>query len=833
MEYQFEIFSRTIQEGNSLNLKALRKECDALIAEWKTTLELASEMNNPNAHFALSSDIAQEIKDYFLYLRNAYLEKIYAEISLRSHLISEDKFNSFAKNQGDEYQRVRAACNKNIHQHLKQYPIDESYNYQLTHSPKETYSKQFAIIKNQFNEIQSFENNVRRLDLKLSYVQKNIFNFIDEKLEILKNIRQLLSDHKQEETLSIEEISSLAKQLEKQKGLFKVAFKKKAELDEFLKAREPYSIIPSYNNGIIGVTDLNVSYLIEYWLSFKVYKDLEINIKDADTGLNKMIISLKREIDFMLEAKDNPEIKVDFDRVRDVLKELPSDTTKLIKLFEDKKTDFGKDITVHALIYSQNFFDRRLSQSYDQLLVSSETFVVKIAQVLKFYADRAINFINPSRLNNLSENELVINYLKNFAKFSYNTTYFKLFHNQSGVYNHYTVQREEELKTMQEYIANWRSGLGNSMLIYGSQLCGKTTLLDSIAQTAKFDNIVRLAMSTTVEIDGRKIKLGEDLHAGLSELSKSVSASKNYLIIIDDIELWRDEKDLFSLQRNLNSLIHFMGNAPLNLFFIVSCSKIAFKRFDAVFSLSTIFSGIIDVSRTSWSEFYDALMRRQETTQMELQIDGADASSNKIRTIAKRIFKHSSRNLGLSLLTWSKNIGPQLEIKSTRFKNKHFPYIETKQNRQLLDNIGLFGKVTYQELLHNSSEAEVEQIRKMIGRYRKIGLLKLNAGHIEFNPHIAQRVEEQLLYAERPTKYTEYQIETVEENNISIKEIRAALMLDLLLFPFKGEGKLQSKTSKEKKVVISLNTVEKPAAIIQHINNRDHNIKVEFKRRLS
>lgn len=832
MDYQFEVFNRSFQEDELLNLKGLRKEFDVLTHEWKTVLEQANNAESHNAYFAISSDIAQEFKEYLLYLRNAYLEKIYAEIKLRSNLITEDKYTTFTKKQVDEYIGVKAACNENIKKYLKNHPINESYNYQLTLNPKDTYSEQFKVLKQQFAEVQSFETTVRQLDLKLGYVNNNITNYLDEKLNLLTSIHQLLSDHKHKDIISLEEISTLVKQLEKQKKQFQIGFNKKAELEEFLKTLETYHTIPSYEGGLLKTNDLNVSYMIEYWLSFKVYKDMDTTLKESDQALNRMIISLKREIDFMMETSKDPQIRMDKERVKEAFKELPDTTSGLSKKIEHLKSDFDADLTVHSLIYSQHFFDRRISQSYDQLIESSETAITKLYESFRYYADRFSRLLKLGG-KNLSENEEVINYLKNYAPLSYNSTYYKLFHNQSGVYNHYTVDRTNELQIINECIANWRSDLGNSILVYGAHLSGKTTLLNSVVQTAKFDTVIQMAMGATVEVDGRKIKLESDLNEALSDVAKSVSPSKQYLIVIDDVELWRNEKDLYSMQKNLNRLIHFIGTAPLNLFFMVSCNRIAFKRFDAVFSLSTIFSSIIDISRTQWSEFYETLLRRQDTIQMDLTSEGRPAGSNNIRIISRRIFKQCNENLGLSLLTWSKNISPDLKIKSNYFRSKPFPWIENKKNRHLLDNISLFRKVSYQELLHNYSDVDIDQTRKMIGRFRKIGLLQLSERAIEFNPHTSVFIENQLLFAENQSKYKDFTVETMVEDGVSDKEIREALILDLLLFPFLGEGKLDDMINKSNKIILSLNTIERPAAIIQHINNRDHNIKVEYNRRLS
>ncbi len=148
MNCQFDIFKQTFQK-DSLNLKELRKESDALAQEWKKNIGISLEGNDPAAHFSLSSDVAQEVKDYLLYLRNAYLEKIYAEIKLRSDLISEEKFKAFTTNQIEEYRRIKSSVATNINGFLQNYPIDKNYNHRLTHNPKETYSNQFASLKQQ------------------------------------------------------------------------------------------------------------------------------------------------------------------------------------------------------------------------------------------------------------------------------------------------------------------------------------------------------------------------------------------------------------------------------------------------------------------------------------------------------------------------------------------------------------------------------------------------------------------------------------------------------------------------------------------------------------
>ena len=105
-----------------------------------------------------------------------------------------------------------------------------------------------------------------------------------------------------------------------------------------------------------------------------------------------------------------------------------------------------------------------------------------------------------------------------------------------------------------QIVDHWNQGLNKSVLVSGDRLSGRSTFLDYSAKKLFGKDIVTLKPNSDATIDGRKFKTSNDLKEALQYVKNNNIKSTRPIILVDDLELWRDTKH--SLLYNIRAFIN-------------------------------------------------------------------------------------------------------------------------------------------------------------------------------------------------------------------------------------------------------------------------------------
>ncbi len=102
-------------------------------------------------------------------------------------------------------------------------------------------------------------------------------------------------------------------------------------------------------------------------------------------------------------------------------------------------------------------------------------------------------------------------------------------------------------------------------------LSGKSTFIWGNSTNLFGKGVVKLEPNTSAIIEGRKFNTTKNLGEALSYIKKHHLRSKNLVLILDDLELWRDA-DVSSVS-NVRALLQFIENENDEFFIVVGCNQ--------------------------------------------------------------------------------------------------------------------------------------------------------------------------------------------------------------------------------------------------------------------
>ena len=215
------------------------------------------------------------------------------------------------------------------------------------------------------------------------------------------------------------------------------------------------------------------------------------------------------------------------------------------------------------------------------------------------------------------------------------THYDGIFLNKDFIGDLFLVPRQEQEDNFNWIIQQWHNGFNKSVLVYGDRLSGRSTFMDYIAKKFFGKHIVVLKPNSHATIDGRKFNTTHDLKEALDYIKNNNLKSTKPVILIDDLELWRDPDH--SLLDNTRALISFIETESENAFVMISTTTLMLHRLNARLNFSNTISHCIDVSTASADEISDAILRRHGATHRELITEEEKPISlDKIRTLVPK-----------------------------------------------------------------------------------------------------------------------------------------------------------------------------------------------------
>jgi hypothetical protein len=232
-----------------------------------------------------------------------------------------------------------------------------------------------------------------------------------------------------------------------------------------------------------------------------------------------------------------------------------------------------------------------------------------------------------------------------------NVHYDSLFLNKNFIGDLFLVPREEQELALRNCMLQWQNGFNKSILLTGDRLSGKSTFVEYISQKHFAKNTIYIKPNSSITYLGRKFNVERDLKEVLQNIKKNIFDNKT-LIVIDDLELWRNEEH--SLLSNVRALLSFIENTSTGTLVIATTSLSMQQHLDKRLNFSENFSNEINLNKASFNEIHKAILLRHGASHKTIT-DKLDDPLTK-KQIEHNVYKLAHNleyNIGEILQAWT------------------------------------------------------------------------------------------------------------------------------------------------------------------------------------
>lgn len=503
------------------------------------------------------------------------------------------------------------------------------------------------------------------------------------------------------------------------------------------------------NEGVLQKrkTDFNKS--VKKWLDYESLPFL-IEIWDTKTTmisfLNHSLLNLKSSL---VLSKNNdtldaiPSQLQTLKEIQDTLSKNSVTQETSIAFVQDK---INKEFLATNIYNKEEFLEVSLQSSITQYAsIKGGAFIRLKNKVKHLFSDFSSKYEPYSYSENHSRLEATIKCINHRMYKESNAHYDTLFLNKNFIGDLFLVPRLEAEETLSNNVSLWKEGFNQSTLILGNPLSGKSTFMEYIAKKYFGKHIIFLSVNTTITIEGRKFKTSYDLKEALQYIKNNLYNIKP-LILIDDIELWRDEKS--SLLNNIRATIQFMESESDNAYLIVSTSQAMQAHLDKRLLFSNAFTSVINLSKSSTKEIHDAVLLRHGAAHKTIvHPDGQSMPSKQIKKEVLKLSKELNYNIGEVLQAWTYST-TVIDNNNVVYEEKDFKFKDffTSEEIIILKYVFLY-KYIHETLLKKFIGKQYIIYQSALKRLinTKV-LLRNNAGILKLNTVVSNDIYESLKY---------------------------------------------------------------------------------------
>lgn len=562
---------------------------------------------------------------------------------------------------------------------------------------------------------------IKQLEANISHIEKNINN-----KDAQKELKFFIDEQLVHDLTLGNNLSTLTEDLNSQ-------------IDKLKRVKIPISS----EQGMLINREVDLNKAVQKWFDYQILPDVMdlITIENSLKSINSInLTNLKNNIQL---AKSSDEENTNrntpnLNNLKDSLSDLKS-KGEVITARVNKKVE--AQLQIANLIKGKVFLEVPFNSS---LNLNSNTFLNSIKSPIQ----KGLSFFDTqikktTHYNAHSSIESATHCLNHRMFKQDDEHYDSLFLNKKFIGDLFLIPRKTQEETLSKTLNQWHSGFNKSALVFGERLSGRSTFLDYTSKKYFGNNIVVLQPNSVATIDGRKFTTTNNLKEALQYIKNNNNGSTKPVILIDDLELWRD-KD-YSLLSNIRALINFIETESDVAFVMVSTTKAMVNHLDARLNFSNVFSTSINVSKTDRDEIIEALMIRHGAAHRDLVSENLEPMSAKMiqKAITKLSHKYNN-NLGDVFQAWTYYTFVQ-ENEKVLFKevDYDFPDFFTQQELIILKQSSIFKKVTELELkriLVSRFESDFKSALKRLINTKV--LLRNNLGHLYINPVVLSDVNQ-------------------------------------------------------------------------------------------
>lgn len=510
-------------------------------------------------------------------------------------------------------------------------------------------------------------------------------------------------------------------------------------------------VVPvSTKEGLLQTRKIDFKKTTQKWLDYELLQILVDLWANNGNMVSYFKHSLHNLNGSLVLAKTNKNLDV----VASQLETFQNVHNNLLKNVEQQKIlalEFNnrieKEFYVTKIYSAKNFLDVSLQSSLSQITNSNSDYFAQLKsrgeKLLNEFSLKYGERLSSSPDKRLENSSKSIDYRMHKEE---NAHYDTLFLNKNSIGDLFIVNRTDEEKRIETTLKQWKAGFSKSILISGNALSGKTTFLEYISKKYFRKATIFLTPNTEVIAEGRKFKTTKNLTETLEQIRKEIYHS-DPVIIIDNLELWQDNKTTFL--SNIRALLQFIEKESDEALIIASLSKETQKQLDKRLAFSKGFSTLIDLSKTKAEDIYKALMLRHGASHKKIvDANNKPLEQKHIEQHILSLCKAFDYNVGQVLQAWTYST-TVTDNNTVIYNEKHLPFEDffTDEETIILKHVILYLKINELQLktfLGNKLEGNYKSGLKRLVNAKV--LLRDDTGFLTINPVLHYDINRILKY---------------------------------------------------------------------------------------
>ena len=511
----------------------------------------------------------------------------------------------------------------------------------------------------------------------------------------------------------------------------------------------------SVNLGMMTKREIGIKRLTKRWLQSEITPLLyEIwEIRDGlMTGGKMIFMNLKNQFNIIVaQQKNNPNALppiATHQIVHTFLNQLSIQVGRLETMASTIETRLdSKFLLSNILDTHQHFLPIESQDAISQILFDRNSIRNRFTKWWKIQSGKIVQYRSTlEHEEHISVSEKVVRYIKEKKGVADDTQYYQnIFLTKGYVGEAFWVGKEDEILRAKEVVDNWKLGYRGAILLTGERKSGKSLFGEMVANRYFQNKTIHLFPNSEIQVNGISTKISYDLGKALNQIN-TLSKNKSFLIWIDNLELWWDEKT--PLNKNIRQLKSFMDSHSSKLFFMIATSSTFKVHLSKMHDIDKVFQAEIEMDALPLDEMEEAITIRHGATHKTLFNQNLEPLSHQqYRKIIRKIHKISRGNIGDALLFWSTIIrAAEDNHVICHFDNvSELPNILNANTGTLLTSIILQKRTNEFRLEQLFGAAYSQKYAGLVKRLIGVGILvKKIDGWLEVNELIVNEVVEQL-----------------------------------------------------------------------------------------
>ncbi|WP_165748071.1 ATP-binding protein [Cellulophaga sp. Z1A5H] len=590
---------------------------------------------------------------------------------------------------------------------------------------------------NAFREINSHTNSVIDQIIKESEVLLDISNAAVSKIEAKEESKELLSWV--ESSLMLIAATNLNSKEE---------FSSRVETK--INNLEAYTIPTGTHQGFLLEKKINFNKSVKKWMDYNLLP-LLMDLWDGNSNLNHFIklslLNLKSSLKLGKENDNLIVYDIQLQSYKKIKKSLLENIETQKAIVSQIQKMLATDFLVSNCYNSDEFLEITIQNSINQYTSETNNVVAGFKSVFEQLVAKFNQSYEKVVLEDpQSKIDKASNCISQRMYKEVNADYDTLFLNKKFIGDLFLVSRTAQEDKLKDAIAQWNEGFNKSILVLGNSLSGKSTFIHHSTEVLIHQKTIKLNPNDSVTIEGRKFKTTKNLKEALDEVKRS-SFTKKRILLIDDLELWRDEKN--SLLNNTRALIDFIESESDNVLVIVTTNPSMSIHLNTRCNFSSVFSTHIAINKCTQEEIFKAVIIRHSATHRSvINNRNEPLTESQISANVAKLSKKLDYNIGEVLQAWTYGT-TVTEDGSILYKDTYstFPDFFTKEETIIIKYTLLYNYISekiLKEFTGNLYETNLKSSLKRLINTKVI--LRDEVGLLSINPVLNHDIYQILKY---------------------------------------------------------------------------------------